>query len=231
MLLIVVAAYVINPRTLPIRHVRVDGEFRHLSTTALQLRAGDVVRGGFFDVNVEAIRAALLAEPWVLEVTVRRIWPDELGLHVQEQVAVARWGADQLLNEQGQLFRPAPDTLPPDLPFLEGPAGTHAEVLARFRALERALGKRGMRAMKLKLNERRSWLFAFAEGPSVDLGRGDFDARLSRFASMVPAYLAADLSRIEVIDMRYTNGFAVRWKSSGAGVTSGAPENHGQTES
>lgn len=230
-LLIVASAYVLDPRTLPIRHVRVDGEFRHLSTAALQLRAEDVVRGGFFDVNVEGIRAALLQEPWVREVTVRRIWPDELGLQVQEQVAVARWGGNQLLNEQGQLFKPSAGTLPPNLPSLNGPAGTHAEALARFRTLQHALGGRQLIVAQLRLSARRSWSFALADGPSVDLGRRDFDARVGRFAAIVPTFMAGDLNRIEVIDMRYTNGFAVRWKPSSAGVTSAAPENHGQTES
>lgn len=230
-LLAVAVAYLLDPLTLPIRLVRVNGEFRHLSPAALQARAEDVVRGGFFNVNVDVIRSVLLKEPWVREVTVRRIWPDGLSLQVQEQVAVVRWGEDELLNEQGQLFKPAAGTLPEDLPVLRGPPGTQSEALARFRSLQHALGPHGLEIVELKVSDRRSWSFTLAGGPSVNLGRNDFAARVQRFAAFVPAFLAADLARIDVIDMRYTNGFAVRRRTSGADVTNPGRDKNGQEES
>ena len=230
-LLAVAVAYLLDPHTLPIRLVRVDGEFRHLSPAALQARAENVVRGGFFNVNVEVIRSAMLQESWVSEVTVQRIWPDELSLHVQEQVAVARWGEDVLLNEQGRPFKPDAGTLPGNLPVLHGPSGAESEVLARFRSLQRAFAPHHLSVVDLRLSERRSWSFTLAGGPSVDLGRSDIAARVERFVAYVPAFLAGDLTRMDVVDMRYTNGFAVRWKTADADGANAGRDNHGQTES
>ncbi len=66
----------------------------------------DKVRGGFFNLDVDAVRLALLGEPWVSEVTVKRIWPDALRVIVIEQIPVVRWGDSGLLNPAGEYFAP-----------------------------------------------------------------------------------------------------------------------------
>src|SRR5690606_35640605 len=131
--------YLSDPRALPIRYVRVKGDFRHLSPALLERTAGEVVRGGFFNVNVETVRATLLAEPWVKGVTVRRTWPDGLALYVREQVPVARWGDAALLNRDAEVFVPARESWPEGLPALTGPEGTEALVLERWRYVQQEL--------------------------------------------------------------------------------------------
>lgn len=212
-LVVVAVQYLLDPRTLPIRHVQMNGEFRHLSPPVLQEIAEHVVRGGFFNVNVEVIRGALLDEPWVRHVTVRRVWPDSLSVYVQEQIPVARWGERALLNDQGELFAPAVDAFPEGLPILRGPNGTHAEMLARFRFIEHALAQHRQRAAMMTLSDRRAWSFVLAQGTTVILGRRDFLGRFERFTAIIPDFLVGSLDRIDAVDMRYTNGFAVRWKA------------------
>ncbi|MGH8248392.1 MAG: cell division protein FtsQ/DivIB [Gammaproteobacteria bacterium] len=214
--LAVASGRLLDPRTLPVKSVRVQGEFFHLSPQVLQERAKDTVWGGFFNVNVDAVRSALLADAWVDDVAVRRVWPDALDLQVREQIAVAVWRGEALINDRAILFRPDPATFPPGLPVLSGPEGTAPLVLDRFRYLQHTLSARGLNAIELVLNERRAWTFRLAEGPSVNLGRGHFVERLERFVAAVPDELAGRLHEIEMIDMRYTNGFAVRWQPDSA---------------
>ncbi|MBI2969463.1 MAG: FtsQ-type POTRA domain-containing protein [Gammaproteobacteria bacterium] len=222
------AYWIVDPGTLPIRNVRVEGEFLHLSPAALRELAKDVVRGGFFNVNVEAVRSVLMGNPWVADVIVRRDWPDALNVYVREQVAVGRWGEEGLLNGQATLFTPPEASVPAGLPRLNGPADTAGLVLDRYRYLQHALSARGLSAMELALNDRRAWSFRLVGGPSVILGRGHFVERLERFVSSVPDEFAGELNTVEVIDMRYTNGFAVRWKADRAGDTVKLQESYGQ---
>lgn len=216
-----------HPMTFPIRQVEINGEFLHLSPAALQSVAEDVVRGGFFNVNVEAVRRAVLREPWVRGVSVRREWPQSLNLQVQEQQAVARWGDAGLLNTEGEVFRPDPATFPAGLPILIGPAGTELLMLERFRFVEQVLAGQGLQVMALTLSERRAWSLDLATGPDVILGRSQFVARVQRFAVAAQNELAGRLDTLRVVDMRYTNGFAVQWNTTAAAALE--TENHGQT--
>lgn len=218
LLLVFGALHMMNPMTLPIRHVEINGEFVHLAPRALQAVAENVVRGGFFNVNVETVRRAVLDEPWVREVTVRRVWPQSLSLQVQEQKAVARWGMDGLLNAEGALFKPDPATFPAGLPRLSGPAGTETLLLERYRYVQEIFAASQLRVESLTLSERRAWRLGLASGQEVVLGRTQFVDRVQRFAGAVQHELANRLDAVRVVDMRYTNGFAVQWAAGAAPV-------------
>ena len=200
-----------DPQTLPIRHVRVKGQFQHLSTGALQERADKVVRGGFFNVNVETIQSVLLEEPWIREVSVKRVWPDRITVTIREQTAVARWNGSALLNEDARVFTPEKETFPADIPSFKGPEGAHTQMLEFYRRLRTALPEE-FRIAEVTLSERRAWHVGFLDGPHVYLGRTDIANRLNRFVEYVPGNLENMFNNIRSVDMRYTNGFAVRWE-------------------
>lgn len=201
-----------SPGTLPIKQVRIEGDFRNLSTAVLQDLIRDEVKGGFFNINVTAIRNALLMEPWVSDVSVHRVWPDSLQVYVNEEVAVTRWNDDALLNNRGRLFRPEKNTIPGNLPLLKGPPMSQALMLDKFRYLDEHLVPLGMSLAELTLDERRSWKFVTKNGLKVVLGKKNFNERVKRFIEQVPSSLAENINDAEQIDMRYPNGFAVRWK-------------------
>jgi cell division protein FtsQ len=200
-----------NPETLPIKQVRIEGEFFRLSPNKLKAMVTDKVRGGFFNLDVDAVRNVLLANPWVRDVTVQRIWPDSLRVSVLEQVAVARWGKDGLLNSAGEYFSPEPETFPEELPELHGPNGTEVLLLNRFNKIQESISGIRIIIKCLTLSERRAWQFELDNGIQVILGRKDFDLRMERFIDFVPLGLTGKLSQTELVDMRYTNGFSVRW--------------------
>ena len=201
--------WVMKPATLPIKQVYIEGEFQRLDTNRMQELVSDKVRGGFFNIDVTAIRNTLVALPWVKEVSVHRIWPDGLRLVVNEQTAVVRWNETGLLNDQGHYFAPEKDSFPHGLSVLEGPEDSQKLLLEKFKLLKQFYG---LSIVSLRLNERRAWQFELDNGLSVVLGRKDFENRIDRFVYMVINNLGEKLSQAEEIDMRYTNGFAVRWK-------------------
>jgi cell division protein FtsQ len=213
--------YLLNPATLPIKQVRIEGEFRNLSTTALQDLARPKVTGGFFNIDVSAVRNTLLTEPWVRDVSVHRVWPDSLQVFVTEQVAVARWKDTGLLNRSSQLFIPDRASIPSGLPVLDGPEGSQAMMLEKYFYLQNHLAPLAIQVSILRLDERRAWVFESTEGLLVVIGRKDFDERVTRFVELIPGNLGAKIHDAEMIDMRYPNGFSVRWKE---GATEILPE-------
>jgi len=206
--------WMLNPQHMPIRSVRVDGEFRHLLPARLRSVVAAEATGGFFNVDVDDIRAAVMADPWVRDVSVRRMWPDALRVTVYEQRAIAYWGSDGLLNERGKVFHAPRATFPPGLVYLSGPAGSEAVVLGRYQQLRSWFRPLGLRVAKVELTPRRAWSFAIDGGFRVIVGRNDFEARVQRLVATLPRS-PERLRESAVIDLRYTNGFAIRPRSSG----------------
>lgn len=209
------ASYLLQPETLPIKQVRIEGEFRQLSQTDLQAIVQAHLHGGLFSVNVAAVRDAVRAEPWVREVWVQRVWPDTLQVSIREQVAVARWGDTGFIGQDGDYFQPAAARMSAQLPLLIGPDGAQAQMAAKLELAQELLVPLGLQLERLEVSERRAWSFTTATGLEVILGRDDFEQRLQRFVDLVPRSLGDRLGEAAYVDMRYTNGFAVRFNQTG----------------
>jgi len=198
-----------DPAALPIRKVMVDGEFRYLNPDHLQVVIVEAVDAGFFGVDVSEIQNILLDEPWILNASVRRVWPDALLVSIVEQRPVARWGKHALLNEQADIFVPASDEIPSGLARLSGPLGTELEVLRRYHYVRHQLSTVGLSPVQLDLSKRHAWTVTTSAERQLIIGRRDFEIRLARFIFGYQHGLIAVWARIERVDLRYTNGFAV----------------------
>ena len=200
-----------DPATLPIKQVRIEGNFRYLSPDKMQSIVSEVIKGGFFNLNVASINNALLDEPWVHWVTVQRVWPDGLNVQVKEQAAIAHWNTNSLVNSSAQAFSPEAAAEIADLPFLTGPVGTEQLVLDRYNEIDKALSDLSIRIKSIDLSERRAWRVQLHKGPLVILGRSDIENRITRFTNSVLSGLGNEINKVEKIDMRYTNGFSIKW--------------------
>lgn len=204
----------LDPTTLPVKHVRVEGNFQYLSEKKMQTLVSDVVRGGFFDLNVKAIKESLQNDPWVNWVAVQRVWPDSIRVHVKENIASTHWNEAALLNAEGQVFEPENAGSLSGIPYLSGPTGTENVVLEEYQKISETLSRFGLKVVSMTLNERRAWEFQLEDGPLVVLGRHDMDERFERFTKFTLHSLGSEINEIQRIDMRYTNGFAIQWRSN-----------------
>lgn len=202
-----------DPHTLPITRVEIQGDFYYVEKQQIQQMLNEQKVAGFLNVDVDAIRNRLRDIPWVNSATVRRVWPDTLQVKVVEQRPVARWGAGGLVNGEGQLFFPLPETYPANLPELQGPVDSQAVVATRYKEMKKELEPLALKINRIVLDERRSWKIELNSGVTLLLGRVNNNARLTRFARLYPVALAARAVEIEQVDLRYTNGFSVRWKT------------------
>lgn len=194
----------------PLRAVRFDGDLGHVREQDLQRVVSAELRGGLLLVDVARLRRAVEALPWVASASVRRVWPDALRITVTEQVPVARWNEAGLLNGDAEVFRP--ESLPDELPLLGGPAGSEREVLTAYRWLSTRLAGIRQRVTAVTLDARRAWTLELAGGTSLVLGREDMEARVER---LIDTWSRLDMAgrKPRVIDLRYPNGFAVRWQA------------------
>ncbi len=207
------AVTLLDPTLLPLKVVRTDGRFRHMQRQDLEQAIGDLSRGGFLTVDVEAIRDKAKSLPWVDKVSVRRVWPDSLQLWVDEHVPLSRWGENGVLNMRGEVFYPKVETIPPGLALLFGPDGSGKELAKNYVGINAKLAVLGLKVNKMAMDERRSWIMTLSNGLVVRLGSKELQDRLARFYSIYPL-LKEDKRELQEVDLRYTNGVAVIWKKT-----------------
>lgn len=214
-LLVLIGAgfYLHQDDTLPVLHVTVEGELQQTDRQQLQQIVKPYVTGSFIEVDVAGLRTAAQQIPWVDQIQVRRVWPDTLHLIVTEHQAIARWNDDGLVNNRGQVFFPEKASFPEGLVQLHGPTGSSEIMARRLVAMQRDLNALELRIRSLQMDERRSWGVTFTNDLELQLGRADSESRLQRFIRVFSGQLAVYREQIATIDMRYTNGLAVQWKS------------------
>lgn len=195
----------------PIRTVRVFGANRvdHQEIQDLLL---PVVNKSYFDINVEYIRDRLLQIPWVGDLNVRRVWPDQIEITVIERNAVARWNNASLLSEAGDLFSPKRETYPLNVPKLIGPSGQQIIMLQYFKDINRLLLPLHAKISSLELTPYFTWKLTLNNGMMLQMGHKDILTRLDHFVKVYPKIVGPRVADVRYVDLRYPNGVAVRWK-------------------
>lgn len=205
----------------PIENVEIEGAFENIAHDAFKNEVVAVIDGGYFALDLGAMKTTLLALPWVDDVSVRRQWPSSLHIKVTEKRAVAYWNDDAMISDQGEVFKPAVINDNWSLPRLKGPKGLHNKMWQFLLAANKDFSAMGFEVVDLNLNDRRAWSLHFllkdaADKIELKLGRDHAENRLVRFVRVFSNIDALNLKNIETIDLRYPNGFAMREKNNNA---------------
>ena len=171
---------------------------------------------GFMSADLPAIERAVEALPWVDHARVQRRWPNSLHVTVVEQTAAARWGEAGLLNTRGEVFVGPPPTCRPSCRDCPGPTARSRRSGAATCRRRSRMVEAGMRIAALRLDERGAWEMDLDSGITVRLGRREVDERLDRFIRTAAQVIAHRVNEVAYVDMRYSNGFAIGWRTQAA---------------
>ncbi|MDP4598052.1 MAG: cell division protein FtsQ/DivIB [Pseudomonadales bacterium] len=168
--------------------------------------------------SIQQVKVILEQVDWIHRVEVSRSWPDQLTVLVVKEKPIAYWNDDAFINADGKVFVSA-HAAGGDLAQLYGPVGTEKLVMQQYQQLNTALLKSGQSMDVLVLDDRGSWHFTNAAGVRVLLGKDDIMERVQRYLQVVEnAALMGYMDKIRLVDTRYSNGLAVSWKTSDAGL-------------
>ncbi len=216
----------------PVRNLHLEGSFERVTPVEVQAAMAPGLGRSFLSLNLVELRAQVEAMAWVKSSQVSRQWPDTLVIRVVEHKAAARWGDTGLLNYDGEVFASDARHLFPELPRLDGPPNTEAQVAQRYLELRKPLGAANLTLAALAIDERGSWSMELRGGQTVRVGRRDVDQRLDRFFRLAAPLLRGEFDRISHVDLRYANGFSVGWRSaptSGSAAAGGGVRHARQT--
>jgi cell division protein FtsQ len=209
-----------------LKAIRIEGQetaLRYVNPSTVRGTALPRIKGNFFSVNLDSVRAAFEAVPWVRKATVRREWPNKLIVTLEEHVPLGTWGDDgRLLSIKGDVFTANLGEAEEDGELLEfsGPLGSEKEVVARFQDFLEWFAPANLAPETVQLSGRYAWTVKLNNGMTVQLGREQsremLKARVDRLVGIYPQLVARLQDRIESVDLRYPNGFAL--KASGLSI-------------
>lgn len=208
MLLYAVLFLAVHLPVFPLRKVDVKGDLHHVNREQVQFIVSREMQGNFFTLNLNRTRVAFEKLPWVRNVNVRRRWPDRLEVAIEEHVVLARWGSSALVNNHGELFKAASNAV---LPEFNGPEGSAKEVTQHYEEFSRMLKPLNLALTRMTLSERLALQLRLDNGLVVELGRDKVSERLEKFAGVYDRSVARLPQAVAYADLRYPNGFAVRY--------------------
>lgn len=189
--------------------VHIENSLAFVTEQQIKDTVSKYVTASLISVDLDAMKRELEALPWIREAVVRRQWPDAISIRVQEEIAIARWGRNQLLNQQGQVFQPDSIEEQMQLPLLAGPSSSERKVMRQYQEFNQLLYPLGVRIRDLTLNDTGSYELTLVNGVRVKLGREAVLERLRRLVVFLESEHGRDLQNVESIDLRYRNGLAV----------------------
>ncbi|MBU0656658.1 MAG: FtsQ-type POTRA domain-containing protein [Gammaproteobacteria bacterium] len=214
-----------NPENWRISQVDVQGELKFIKDADLRSIIEKYTQTNLYLLDVDALDAAIKTQPWVRAVTLRKAWPSQLVVEVEEQRPVAFWGKERLMNQYGELFAAELPSMQGVFPTLYSPEDRGREMGERFIQVRDWLKGLPLEISELTEDERGSWRMKIKKGPEVLIGTEDQERRVERFRVGFLQELVGKLANVRRVDLRYTNGFAVEWKQSPVGsvdVTGGS---------
>ncbi|PCI18801.1 MAG: cell division protein FtsQ [Piscirickettsiaceae bacterium] len=201
-----------NPKTLPIKFVRIEGELKHINKVDVSTAISDLVKSGFFAVKTQQIITEIEKIEWVKTVRISRVWPDAISLQLTEQQPAAVWNKTFLLNQEGHIFRPKNIDIFSSLPRLEGDDAKSVLVLESLNKSNVLLKKIGFAIKALSMTVHGSWMATSSSGVVIKIGNNEPVQTINKSFRLLSVLNIDALNRITSVDMRYPNGMAVVWK-------------------
>ena len=197
-----------------IDRVVINGEFNYLSERDVIDLIDENVQTGFLTLDLPELNRKIVEQDWIRSSSIRRSWPATLIVNIEEEIPVARWGEQQLLNNVGDYIDVINKDSVSHLPVIFSQAGDTKEIIKIYQLISELLGPVGLRIDEVESDKAGSWTLTVLSDIKIILGRDQLVEKLQRLQSVWLAELSSQEKNINIIDLRYPNGLAVKWKQN-----------------
>jgi len=126
---------------------------------------------------------------------------------------VARWEGGGLVDSEGKGFDAPTDE---NFPVFAGTPGMRKIMVEEFMEFQAILAPTNLKISRMDYSSRSSRELALENGIRLHLGRVDAQDRLRRFVQAWHEILKERAADVQYVDLRYKDGFAVRYKQGAA---------------
>ena len=209
--LIFLCYQLMTSRNFPINEIGIKGEYENVNKNQIDLIKNKYIKKNFFAVNLNKTRRAFKKLPWIRDVSIRRDW-NKFGLlvEIESHKPIARWSNRGIVNSHGEIFHAAYED---KLPLFLGPDEFVEEMAVKYYQINKILKKELMQIGTISLSNRLSWEIYTNNNIRFFLGKEGGKNILRKLDVAIENYqfiLSESKSRIEYVDLRYKDGFAVK---------------------
>jgi cell division protein FtsQ len=199
---------------------------KHINKSTVKQQVLQTLQGNFFSVRLEDVKRSFESIPWVRHANVRREWPNGLVVIIEEQKPLGTWGGTDsrtLINTYGELFSGRVYEVGDGMHLIDfyGPSDAGKEVISLYDKAMAWFRPWGVEVRSLALTERYSWHVKLSNGMKVEFGRDEENSdknlteeRVARLFKYWPQVQEKWANRVDAVDLRYANGFAVHLASA-----------------
>ena len=196
-----------------ITQLEVTADYDRITSEQLRLMVAKTPERSFFRLDAEQVKRNIESMPWVRYAHVVKQWPDTLKITIKEHQAVAIWNGAELLNQSGEVFKvDAVDHLKA-LPRIYGLKEDSKVTLEMFNRYNKLLQPVGYEINEAHVDMRGDWRLVLRNGLEVLLGTEKHEARVLRLSETWDQLLSTSERLPERVDLRYSNGYVVRWRA------------------
>ena len=195
--------------------VALSGE-KEISREEILTIAGVTGRASLLFLDADAARARLMANPWIADAAVLKLYPDRLQITIKERQAFALWQKDrhvQVIAADGTVLEAYVERRYLNLPLV---VGKSAELEAKdfLAVLDRYPPIRGQLRASILVAQRR-WNLRLENGIDVELPETDVAAALERLVALDrdKKLLSRDIA---LVDLRLPDRVTVRLSDAAA---------------
>ena len=197
-----------------IKKIIVKGDLHEDTKKYLQRVIRDQLTGGFLTISLSNSKQILEQIPRVRAVNISRKWPNVLEINVVEHSPLAKWGENRFVNNVGQIIEATASKSKSDnLPFFQGPDNIASETVNLYLRGNQILESSGREIVSIKVNNRYAWEVKLDNEIVLRIGKEKHLRRLMMFVKLYKFAEAASDKKINYLDLRYEDGFAVGTKS------------------
>ena len=199
---------------------------KHINKPVVKQQVLETVQGNFFSVRLEDVKRGFESMPWVRHANVRRVWPNGLIVSIEEQKPFGTWGgidSNTLMNIHGELFSGRISDVGDGIQLIDfyGPEDASKEVMRLYEKANAWFKPWNAEVKNLTLSDRYAWHVKLSNGMKVEFGREEENSdktltedRVARLFKYWPQVQEKWANRVDAVDLRYANGFAVHLAST-----------------
>ena len=194
----------------PIQTVTLTSELQQISMQEVNQILQSYVGSSFWKVELNKIQSDLTRLDWVSQAVVKRSWPDQLIITIEEQTPVARWGENGLINHKGEIFFPSSLTEFDNFVRLDGRLESATQVLAKLAEFQKTVDGLDWHVAQLSELVGGGWQIDILDGPRLLVAKEGDQAQLNRFIRAYGQLKDELRNSAQVYDLRYSNGFSAK---------------------
>ncbi|WP_245313667.1 cell division protein FtsQ/DivIB [Allofrancisella frigidaquae] len=164
----------------------------------------------WFDLNIEDIEKHLYRIKGVDYILVKKVWPSTLVIYLYNRKPIAYWGNNKILIDNMDIVKPAIFNYDQELPYIQSNDENNRHYIYETYQKLNDIAKTNSSEIIEIFYQGNQFKLQLLNGQVVILGSRNLDFRLKEYFRNYKR--VKDYESVEYFDMRYANGFAIKYK-------------------